>query len=55
MGRDTMSMPLHDYQAAIHHFNRAHGDGGAEPAGELSEDDFDEMLIGLAGRGGGIH
>lgn len=48
-------MPLYDYQAAIHHFNVAQGSD--EEAGEeqLSADDFDEMLVSMAGLSMGNH
>lgn len=48
-------MSLHDYQAAIHHFNRANSaneDGDDAP---LSDNDFDEMMVAMAGGSGGVH
>ena len=50
----VLSMPLYDYQAAIHHFNQAQGTDD-ESEEQLSELDFDEMLIGMAGHSMGNH
>lgn len=50
----TLAMPLHDYQAAVFHFNKANAaeEDGNDP---LSEEDFDEMMIAMAGTKNGVH
>lgn len=51
----VLAMPLYDYQAAIHHFNVAQGADEESDQEQLSEDDFDEMLVGMAGLSMGNH
>jgi hypothetical protein len=46
---EVLAMPLYDYQAAIHAHNLAQGDG--EDAKPLTEQDFDDMLFGMAVEG----
>jgi hypothetical protein len=46
---EVLAMPLHDYQAAFHHWTRANSsEDDDEP---LSETDFDEMLDDMASAG----
>lgn len=45
--QDVLDLPLHDYEAAVHHFARSQG--GPDEGEALSDDDFDEMMVGLAG------
>ncbi|NML11305.1 hypothetical protein HHL08_14310 [Sphingobium sp. AR-3-1] len=54
MGRDTLAMPLYDYTAALHHFNKANA-ADEEDEVPLSDDDFDEMMVAMAGQSGGLH
>lgn len=42
---EVLDMPLHDYEAAVHHF--AKSQGGEDDGEALSGDEFDEMLAGL--------
>lgn len=46
---EVLAMPLHDYQAALHHYAKAQG--GDDDADALGEEDFDEMLVSLAASG----
>jgi hypothetical protein len=50
-----LGLPLHDYQAAIHHFNRANSSVEEDDDAPLSDSDFDEMMVAMAGQSGGIH
>ena len=50
----VLAMSLYDYQAAVFHFNKANApdENGNEP---LSEDDFEEMMVTMAGMKNGVH
>lgn len=43
---EVLDMSMHDYEAALHHFAKAQGADDDEPA--LEDDEFDEMMVGLA-------
>lgn len=48
---EVMAMPLHDYQAALHFWNKAHSsEDDDEP---LTADEFDDMLAGM--NSAGVH
>lgn len=47
---EVLALPFHDYQAALHHYNKAQAGSDSDDA-PLGGDDFDEMLVGLAGAG----
>ncbi|KEZ17157.1 hypothetical protein CP98_03655 [Sphingobium yanoikuyae] len=47
---EVMGMTLHDYQAAIYHFNLQNAPEQEMPA--LDADEFDDMLLGLTVKGG---
>jgi hypothetical protein len=45
----ALAMPMHDYQAAIYHFNRDRTP--PDEAEALSDDDFEEMKVAMAAEG----
>lgn len=45
---EVMAMPLHDYQAAVHHFAKAQPGAEKDEAETLADVEFDEMMVGMA-------
>lgn len=50
----TLAMSLHDYQAAVFHFNKANSPD-EEDSAPLSDGDFDEMMVVAAGLKNGVN
>lgn len=46
---ETLALTIYDYQAALHHHNLAHSPSEDEEEAPLGAEDFDEMMISLAG------